>query len=288
MCESADWYKAKFIVSMGSNLSMTRTPDVHFISEARHEGSKFVVISPDFSQVAKYSDWWIPVQAGQDTALWMAVNHVILKEFHADRQVPYFIDYLKRYSDSPFLVRLDEKDGRYGAGRYLRSNLLDRYADTENGDWKLLVWDEKTGRPRMPKGQVGHRWSEEKGKWNLLMEDAVDDQPIEPTLSFLDQHDAVVQVGFHEFAAGTDFARGVPVRYVETSEGRVAVATVYDLLMAQFGVGRGLAATTRRATTTTRLTPPPGRSSSPASPRTRCSRSRASSPRTRRRRRASR
>lgn len=57
VCESADWYNSKFIVSMGSNLNMTRTPDVHFISEARHEGAKFVVIAPDFSQVAKYSDW---------------------------------------------------------------------------------------------------------------------------------------------------------------------------------------------------------------------------------------
>ncbi|MBW8059703.1 MAG: nitrate reductase subunit alpha [Solirubrobacterales bacterium] len=242
VCESADWFKSKYIVSMGSNLNMTRTPDVHFISEARHEGTKFVVISPDFSQVAKYSDWWVPVQAGQDTALWMAINHVILKEFHVERQVPYFIDYLKRYSDSPFLVQLDEApDGTLGAGRYLRANLLDRYTGTENGDWKLLVWDETAGAPRMPKGQVGFRWGEEKGKWNLLMEDGVDDSPIEPTLSFLDRHDDVVQVGFHEFASNTGFARGVPIRHVETSEGRVTVATVYDLLMAQFGVGRGLA-----------------------------------------------
>jgi nitrate reductase alpha subunit len=63
--ESADWFNAKFIVSMGSNLSMTRTPDVHFISEARHNGSKFVVFSPDFSMVAKYADWWIPIHAGR-------------------------------------------------------------------------------------------------------------------------------------------------------------------------------------------------------------------------------
>ena len=56
VCESADWYNTKFIVSMGSNLNMTRTPDVHFIAEARTEGTKFVVLSPDFSQVAKYGD----------------------------------------------------------------------------------------------------------------------------------------------------------------------------------------------------------------------------------------
>ena len=64
VCESADWYNSKFIVSIASNLNMTRTPDVHFISEARTEGTKFVVLSPDFSQVAKYCDEWIPIQAG--------------------------------------------------------------------------------------------------------------------------------------------------------------------------------------------------------------------------------
>ena len=41
----------------------------------------------------------------------MAVDHVILKEFHVERQVPFFQDYLRRYSDAPFLVEL-EQDGR--------------------------------------------------------------------------------------------------------------------------------------------------------------------------------
>jgi nitrate reductase alpha subunit len=240
VCESADWYRSKFIVSMGSNLNMTRTPDVHFISEARHEGAKFVVISPDFSQVAKYSDWWIPIQAGQDTALWMAVNHVILKEFHADRQVPYFTDYLKRYTDAPFLVELERVEGGFRAGQFLRADTLARYSGTENGGWKLVVLDEASGEPRMPKGAVGFRWASEKGQWNLKMEDGLDDSPIAPTLTFLDSHDEVVQVAFHEFASARTQMRGVPVRYLDTARGRVPVATAFDLLMAQFAVGRGL------------------------------------------------
>ncbi len=93
--ESADWYNSRFIAVMGANLNMTRTPDAHFIAEVRHAGAKLTVFSPDFSQVAKYADYWIPVHAGQDTAFWMAVNHVLLKEFYVDRQVPYFIEYLK-------------------------------------------------------------------------------------------------------------------------------------------------------------------------------------------------
>jgi nitrate reductase alpha subunit len=177
VCESADWYNSKYIVSMGSNLNMTRTPDVHFISEARHEGAKFVVFAPDFSQVAKYSDWWIPVKAGQDTAIWMAVNHVILKEYYVDRQVPYFVNYLKENTDMPFLIELEKDGDGYKAGRYIRANTVKRYKDVENGEWKFLVHDAKVNAPRMPKGAVGDRWSKEKGKWNIKMEDGLDNAP---------------------------------------------------------------------------------------------------------------
>ncbi|HET9753155.1 MAG TPA: molybdopterin-dependent oxidoreductase, partial [Myxococcales bacterium] len=104
VAESADWFHSRYIVSMGSNVAMTRTPDAHFATEARHAGAKLVVLSPDFSMTSKLADWWIPAAAGQDGAFWMAVGHVLLKEFHADRRVPYFDDYLRRYSDAPFLV----------------------------------------------------------------------------------------------------------------------------------------------------------------------------------------
>jgi nitrate reductase alpha subunit len=241
VCESADWYNSKYIVDMGANLNMTRTPDVHFISEARHNGTKFVVLSPDFSQVAKYSDWWIPLNAGQDGALWMAVNHVILKEFYADREVPYFLDYVKRYTDAPFLVILTQGEDGYEAGRLLRANAIERYRDVENGDWKLLVFDRASKEPKMPKGSIGFRWGEkEKGKWNLEMKDGLDDSEIDPLLTFLGDSDEVVEVGFPDFETGEVLKRGVPIKYVETREGKVAVATIFDLLMGQFGVSRGL------------------------------------------------
>ena len=240
VCESAVWYNSKYIISMGANLNMTRTPDVHFISEARHAGAKFTVMAPDFSQVAKYSDWWIPVKAGQDTALWMAVNHVILKEFHADRQVPYFYDYLRMNTDSPFLVELHREGNAYKSGQIVRANRFARYSDTENGDWKLAVYDEPSGEARMPKGSVGFRWGEEMGKWNILMEDGLDDAPIDPVLSFLEGSDEVVQVGFDQFDTGEIINRGVPAKKMQTTKGEILVATAFDLMMAQFGVGRGL------------------------------------------------
>ena len=237
VAESADWYNSKLLAVMGANLNMTRTPDCHFAAEARHNGTKMWVFSPDFNQVAKYADEWVAVNAGQDGAWWMAVNHVILKEFHHEKQTPYFLDYAKIYSDSPYLVELTEEAGTFRPGKMLRANRLSPYQDIENGDWQFLMWDEEDKRVKVPMGSAGHRWGKEKGKWNLSLKDAIDGSKIHPTLTFLDDADAVVQARMDDFGQGRALARGVPIKYIETADGkRVVVATVYDLLMAQYGV----------------------------------------------------
>jgi nitrate reductase alpha subunit len=241
VAESADWFNSKYIVVTGSNLSMTRTPDVHFLSEARGHGAKVVVLSPDFSQVSKFADWWIPVHAGMDAALWMAVNHVILTEFYHQRQVDYFIDYQKRFSDGPFLVELTEgADGTFEAGQFLRANRVSRYEGVEHGLWKLLVWDQLSQEPRMPQGAVGFRWQEQRGRWNLEMKDGADGAELAPELTLLASREAALPVAFVEHGSGRRLTRSVPVRYVATTSGRVPVTTVLDLMMAQFGVARGL------------------------------------------------
>jgi nitrate reductase alpha subunit len=242
VAESADWYNAKLLAVMGSNLNMTRTPDCHFAAESRHNGTKMVVFAPDFNQVAKYADEWIAVNAGQDGAWWMAVNHVLFTEFHHSRREVPFLDYAKRYTDGPYLVELTEGEGGVmEAGQMLRAGRLEGYAKVEHPEWKFLMWDEKEGRPKMPMGSSGFRWGREKGKWNLLLKDGLDGSEITPALSFLDSPDGVAQVRFDDFAQGRSIIRGVPVKRVATADGKpVTVATVYDLLMAQYGVDRGL------------------------------------------------
>ncbi|MBL8206655.1 MAG: nitrate reductase subunit alpha, partial [Blastocatellia bacterium] len=240
VCEGADWYNSKFIAVMGSNPNMTRTPDCHFLAESRHNGTKVVVLAPDFSQVSKYSDQWIPLHAGQDGAFWMGVNHVILKEFHVEQGNEYFLNYVKRYTDSPLLIKLEKQGDVYEAGRLLRANKIARYRDEENGDWKFLVYDARSNEARMPGGFVGHRWGAAQGKWNLEFKDAKDGTEIDPQLTFLQQSDEVAQVAFHEFGTDKIFKRGVPARWIETENGPVLCATIYDLLMAQFGVSRDL------------------------------------------------
>ncbi len=241
--ESADWYNAKMLAVMGSNLNMTRTPDCHFAAESRHNGTKMWVFAPDFNQVAKYADEWVPLNAGQDGAWWMAVNHVLLKEFHHDRQVPYFVDYCKRYTDSPLLVELEPKgDGQHRPGQLLRANRLAGYAGVENGDWQFLMWDEAARRPKMPMGSVGFRWAkQDKGKWNLLLKDGIDGSEIAPVLTLLNDSDEVVQAQLDDFGQGQTIVRGVPAKRLALADGStVLVATIYDILMAQYGVPRGL------------------------------------------------
>jgi nitrate reductase / nitrite oxidoreductase, alpha subunit len=241
VAESADWYNSKYIAVMGSNVNMTRTPDAHYLVAARHNGTKVTVFSPDFSMTSKHADWWIPTHAGQDGAFWMAVNHVILNEFHARAKTPYFLDYLKRFTDSPFLIELTAKAGVYRPGRMATAAALDAYRQEENAGFKYLVWDESSDRPRMPLGTLGFRWQKKKGEWNLQLQDGQDGSELTPALSLLDGREEVVQVSFDDFADGKAVTRGVPVRYMETATGRLAVTTIFDLLMAQFGVSRGLA-----------------------------------------------
>lgn len=242
VAESADWYNAKFIACMGANLNMTRTPDCHYVAEGRHNGTKLVVFAPDFNQVAKFADEWMPIHAGQDGAFWMSAGHVILKEFFVNKQVPYFTEYLKKYTDCPMLVELNKDGDSFKAGKFVRANRLEKYKDVENGDWKFLMFDQNKKQPVLPTGSVGHRWQKEKGKWNLEHKDEVTGEDFSPDYTFYQEGCETLPVDFAEFAQDKIFTRNVPVRYIETSKGRIAVTTVFDLLMGQYGVGRdGLA-----------------------------------------------
>lgn len=244
VAESADWFHSKFVAVVGSNVLMTRTPDAHFLVEARHRGSKVVVFSPDFSMASKIADEWVPINQGQDGAFWMAVNHVILKEFYVDRGVEYFTNYAKRYTDAPFLVRLEKNaDGTYSPGRLLRATELAETESEENADWKMFVWDALTDRPVLLKGTVGHRWQKKKGEWNLKLENALTGKPVDPLLQISQRADQVVQVKLNDFSDGSNDAcleRGIAARRIVTKSGATLVTTVMELLLAQYGVDRGL------------------------------------------------
>ncbi|GAB4359425.1 MAG: nitrate reductase subunit alpha [Kiloniellaceae bacterium] len=250
--ESADWYNAGFLMIWGSNVPQTRTPDAHFYTEVRYKGTKSVVVSPDYSEASKFADLWLHPKQGTDAALAMAMGHVILREFHLERQAEYFEDYARRYTDMPMLVRLTKKDGHYLPERLLRASDIDGKLGQENNpEWKTLAIDENSNGLVVPHGSVGFRWGEQ-GKWNLEDKDA-EGRDVKLRLSLIqDQdHDDVVDVGFpyfgnreHDHFKGTEhpdvLKRRVPVKAVKTAEGEALVATVFDLFVANYGLDRGL------------------------------------------------
>lgn len=232
--ESGDWWDAGYLIMWGSNLPVTRTPDAHWMAEARYRGQKVVAVSPDYADNVKFADEWLAVQPGTDGALAMAMGHVILREFFVDRRTPYFEDYVRRYTDLPFLVALDEREpGRYAPGKFLTAaDLGGEQAAAEHAEFRTVLLDAE-GRPVVPNGTLGDRFGESgAGRWNL------DLGGVEPPLSAEGGAEAPVTVELPRFDAPDGSAgvlrRGVPVRRIA---GRL-VTTVFDLLLARYGVSR--------------------------------------------------
>jgi nitrate reductase alpha subunit len=241
--ESGDWWNASYLLVWGSNVPVTRTPDAHWMAEARYRGQKVVVVSSDYADAVKFADEWVPAQPGTDAALAMAMGHVILRECYVERRVPFFVDYAQRYTDLPFLVTLDEHrlgDGktRYVPGKMLRECDLapDPAAGREGAEWRPMVMDGRTGQPVAPNGTLGDRWTGEgEGRWNLDLGEIV------PQLTVAGEGSEAVEVLLPRFdlpedlpAAERVLHRGVPVRRV----GGRLVTTVLDLMLAQYGAAR--------------------------------------------------
>ena len=248
--ESADWWDAAYLIMWGSNVPVTRTPDAHYMTEARYRGQKVVVVSPDYADNVKFADEWLPAQPGTDGALAMAMGHVVLKEFFVDRATPRFTDYAQRFTDLPFLVTLREYGGAEGADgsayvpdRFLTADALGE--QDEGSAFKTVLLDGATGAPAVPNGSLGFRFTDSgAGRWNLELGE------VDPLLTLHRGTDdgpdgttggGAVEVLLPRFdpqpgnggAAGV-LRRGVPVRRI----GGRLVTTVFDLLCAQYGVAR--------------------------------------------------
>ena len=231
--ESADWWNASYLIVWGTNLPITRTPDAHFMTEARYRGQKVVVVSPDYSDHTKFADDWLACAPGTDAALAMAMGHVILSEFYRDRVVPRFVDYARTYTDLPFLVVLEPRGDAWAPGHFLTA--ADLGDEGEGAAWKTVVLDEETGEPAVPNGSIGFRWSESgEGRWNLAL------GAVRPALSLhLLAGADPTPIDLPRFDAGggqggTLVRRGVPA----TRVGERLVTTVFDLVMAHYGVPR--------------------------------------------------
>lgn len=243
--ESGDWFNSSYLMMWGSNIPVTRTPDSHFMTEVRYKGTKIVVVSPDYNDAAKFADEWMRMSPGTDGALAFAMGHVILSKFHVAQQPQYFMDYMLKYTDAPFLVELDQlEDGTLAPGKFLTADKLDdaSLASSDNAQYRLLNI-ESDGTVVDPGGTIADHYKTDPGKWNLRHDNA------NPVMSMADTNSyGTAEVCFPRFdmdasreALDSDgpigagvYRRGVPVREVA---GRT-VTTVYDLMLAHYGVNR--------------------------------------------------
>ncbi|WP_339296071.1 nitrate reductase subunit alpha [Paenibacillus sp. FSL W7-1279] len=235
--ESSDWYNAGYLIMWGSNVPLTRTPDAHFMTEVRYKGTKVVSVAPDYAENVKFADNWLAPNPGTDAAIAQAMTHVILKEFYHERQEPMFLNYAKQYTDMPFLILLDEFEGGYKAGRFLRAS--DLGDASQHAEWKPVIIDENTNEITVPNGTMGQRWEQDK-KWNLILE-REDGSVIAPALSVESQGGEWQTISFPFFdnnANGT-FKRLIPAKTIQLADGTERLAaTVYDLMLSQYGIGR--------------------------------------------------
>ena len=254
-----------YLIMWGSNIPVTRTPDAHWMAEARYRGQKVIAVSPDYADNVKFADEWLPA----------AARH---RRRAGDGDGPRHAQGVLRRPAGAVLHRLRQAatptcrswsrlepvgDGDVPAGQVPHRRRSRRERPTRRG-----VQDRParraTGEPVVPNGSLGFRYGDAgAGRWNLDLGD------VDPLLT----------------AAGGPTRRSrcrpAPVRRAGRCGRRAAprcagatvaghlVTTVFDLMLAQYGVaatglpGEWPTRLRRRRRSRTRRR---GRSRSPACP----------------------
>jgi anaerobic selenocysteine-containing dehydrogenase len=119
-----NYEKTNCMFIVGFNPLHTHPKLARKILDAKARGARLIVVDPILSPTAAKADIWIALRPGTDLALFLAMHHVIIQE------ALYDADFLKSWTNAPFLVRDD-------------NGLLLRGED----DKRYLVWDEETGAP---------------------------------------------------------------------------------------------------------------------------------------------
>lgn len=97
-------YQTNVAVFWGCNPNTSRIPDAHYLWEGKYNGSKIIVITPEFNSTAIHADLWVPVKAGYDGHLALSIlQRIIAKKLYKEALV-------KEFTDLPLLVRKDTKE----------------------------------------------------------------------------------------------------------------------------------------------------------------------------------
>jgi anaerobic selenocysteine-containing dehydrogenase len=154
-----DLERSKLFVMLGTAEDHHSNPLKMAISKFKRAGGRFISINPVRTGYSAIADEWIPVKPGTDGALLMALLHELIT---SDRLAH---DYLRRYTNAPQLVVLDEGE-REGLFAFDPENGVP--GDGRNPHNKL-VWDLPSGTaiPAYPEGVAEGREAALEGRYTL-------------------------------------------------------------------------------------------------------------------------
>ncbi len=176
-------FQTNVAIFWGCNPNTSRIPDAHYLWEAKYNGSKIIVITPEFNSTAIHADLWVPVKAGFDGHLALSIiQRIIARKL-------YKPEFLKEYTDLPLLVRTDTKElvrlsDLDPASRELDTRLVGLFARPDHPHDCFLAFNTKTKKFTVMPGTEGSTvetlrlsdsdWDIDpalNGKWTLTLKD---------------------------------------------------------------------------------------------------------------------
>lgn len=96
-----DVVNSKTMIAWGGRPDESDVHIWHYVCDAMEKGIPLITIDPQFSSTAAHSDWYIPIRPGTDGALMLGmVNHIAANQLED-------VDYMRAYTQAPFLVKED-------------------------------------------------------------------------------------------------------------------------------------------------------------------------------------
>ena len=147
--EPEQFRHSKYIIAWASNIHGNNVHLWPFITEARRNGAKLVVIDPYRTRTAECADWYVPINPGTDAALALAMMHVIIGENLHDA------DYVAKYTLG--FEQLSEKVKEYPPER------VAQWTGISAADIRKLATEYATTRPAVIRLNYGVQRSERGG-----------------------------------------------------------------------------------------------------------------------------
>jgi molybdopterin guanine dinucleotide-containing S/N-oxide reductase-like protein len=147
--EPEQFAHAKYIIAWAANIHANNVHLWPFITEARRNGAKLVVIDPYRTRTAACADWYLPINPGTDAALALGMMHVIIGENLHDA------DYVAKYTLG--FEQLQEKVKEYPPER------VAQWTGIAAEDIRKLAREYATVRPSVIRLNYGVQRSERGG-----------------------------------------------------------------------------------------------------------------------------